>query len=256
MEKNLIVTDEIRTKYNLPSDAIFDGSVDIISENMDDVKLLKNAHALSQLKIFGLGDVAYNNLASLIPNIWDVFKLNNDMLEKLELSFGVAKTKSLFSGIQAIKTDGIKIETIIDFLCIDGLGETTRKQLGNYYSNIAYDFSGLESAIIEKVTSNDIKSFIQSKIDHFENVLNIKVVYNQMDKKSGLKYILTGKPSVFGYSKKAEFIEQHLSSDIEVKNMSEADILVTDDLGSTSSKMKQAQKYGVKIVTYGDEMFK
>jgi hypothetical protein len=34
--------------------------------------------------------------------------------------------------------------------------------------------------------------------------------------------------------------------------MNDADYLVTDDLNSTSSKMKQATKKGVEIKTYGD----
>lgn len=256
MENNhLYVTEELRSKYNLPADAIFDGSVDIVSADSDSVKTLKIAHAISKLEIFGLGEVAYQKIAEILKSPFEIFRIHESHDSILRESIGKSKFETFKNGILSLKQSGLPIETIIDFLMIDGLGETTRKQLGNYYSGIPYDFSGLEQSVVEMATNEITSDRISLITCDLEHKYDIDVVYNVEVKQSGLKYILTGKPNDFGYSKKSDFIDQKLKGFIEVKNMKDADLLVTDDIESKSSKMKQAEKYGVKIVTYGDLMF-
>lgn len=63
--------------------------------------------------------------------------------------------------------------------------------------------------------------------------------------------ILTGSPSAFGFKTKGEFMSQHPEFR-ETTSWKEAKMLITDDLGSNSSKMQKAKKAGIAIKTYGD----
>lgn len=63
--------------------------------------------------------------------------------------------------------------------------------------------------------------------------------------------IMTGSPKEFGYATKAEFLKAHPEY-IETSDWKQCKILFTDDLASTSSKMKKATTLGIEIKTYGD----
>ena len=64
-------------------------------------------------------------------------------------------------------------------------------------------------------------------------------------------YVMTGSPVGFGYKTKAEFRASLSEGYVEVKKVEDADLLITDDLESRTSKMKKADKLGVVIKTYG-----
>ena len=62
---------------------------------------------------------------------------------------------------------------------------------------------------------------------------------------------MTGSPKAFGFKTKEEFIAQFPNVEEVSVTDAKCNYLITDDLNSTSGKMKNAQKKGVKIVTYG-----
>ena len=63
---------------------------------------------------------------------------------------------------------------------------------------------------------------------------------------------LTGSPKAFGYPTKAEFMAK-FPNIVEVSiSDNNCQYLITDSYDSTSSKMKTAEKKGIKIETYGD----
>ena len=62
-------------------------------------------------------------------------------------------------------------------------------------------------------------------------------------------YEMTGSPKGFGFATKSEF-EKVVKNWKHTKLEKGTTYLITDDLNSTSSKMKKAQKNGTKILTY------
>ncbi|MBO6271199.1 hypothetical protein J6O48_00305 [bacterium] len=60
---------------------------------------------------------------------------------------------------------------------------------------------------------------------------------------------MTGSPKPFGYNTKKDFLNAHPEY-IETTSWTDCKILFTDDLSSTSGKMKKAAKAGIPIKTY------
>jgi hypothetical protein len=64
---------------------------------------------------------------------------------------------------------------------------------------------------------------------------------------------MTGSPKPFGFATKSEFANLIGDKLNEVSITSkDCQYLITDDLNSTSSKMKAAEKKGIEIITYGE----
>ena len=78
------------------------------------------------------------------------------------------------------------------------------------------------------------------------NLLNIDISAKESSKDNNkkIKIIMTGSPKSFGFSTKKEFLNIHPEYE-ETTVWSECKILFTDDLNSTSSKKKKANKLGI-----------
>jgi hypothetical protein len=61
---------------------------------------------------------------------------------------------------------------------------------------------------------------------------------------------MTGSPKSSGFNVKSELEKFLLSHGFVHKGLKEAKVLLTDSIGSSSSKMSQARKLGVKIYEY------
>ena len=61
---------------------------------------------------------------------------------------------------------------------------------------------------------------------------------------------MTGSPKEFGYNTKKDFIDAHPEYVDAGTDWKICKILFTDDLSSTSGKMKKAQKNGIEIKLY------
>ncbi len=146
---------------------------------------------------------------------------------------------------------------VIAALKFDGVGKTMSKQISNYHSEVDYDFAGLEKAAIEKFMYHTPE---MSDLNHFYGVLKtngIKIILpEKIDlSKVGGFYEMTGKPST--HKVKAEFVKEAKEKGyIHDKLNKNCNFLITDSLGSSSSKMKKAEKLGIEIVTYDDFMDK
>jgi NAD-dependent DNA ligase len=69
--------------------------------------------------------------------------------------------------------------------------------------------------------------------------------------KDSIKYELTGSPKEFGFKIKSEFIDLLKTHNYVHTGLdSSTNILITDDINSSSSKMAKAKKLGVEIMTY------
>ncbi len=67
-----------------------------------------------------------------------------------------------------------------------------------------------------------------------------------------IKYILTGSPKTHGFKTKADFRKALRSNFVEAKNIEDANLLITNSQYSETSKMQNAHRLGVAIVTYSD----
>ena len=71
----------------------------------------------------------------------------------------------------------------------------------------------------------------------------------QEEKTDKIYVILTGSPKLAGYNTKEEFLAEHPQF-AETTKFDECQMLITDSLDSTSSKMEKAKKKNIPIKTY------
>ena len=135
-------------------------------------------------------------------------------------------------------------------------------ETGFFDTGQLYTTDGLEVLILKRGTRNldSGPDFINAKIKIGDTVWcgNVEIHFKSSDwykhnhNKDIIGVCLTGSPKNFGYSTKSDFLAKFPM----VKEVSISDplckYLVTDSYDSESSKMKNAKKKGIKIVTYGD----
>lgn len=75
-----------------------------------------------------------------------------------------------------------------------------------------------------------------------------------MPKPSNKIYIeMTGSPKAFGFKTKEKFLETLVPFGVEHHPLTHGcKYLVTNDISSSTNKMKKAKSYGAKVITYGD----
>ncbi len=151
--------------------------------------------------------------------------------------------------------DGFKI---VYSFGVNNAGNTISKQIAYFYNNLPHDFFGLEKKIVEILMTDTYKD----RYFHIQNMLISKhknvVVRSTGHSTSGktvVKVELTGSPKTAGFKTKELFLQDlnsHSDVEYQLTDLKEALILITDDLTSTSSKMKYAQTKGIEVKTYLD----
>lgn len=134
----------------------------------------------------------------------------------------------------------------------DGVGKKLSEQVAREYCGLEPDYKGHEKALVEMFKDEDIKSYILSAVSALEH-LGVSIDKPEVKVNNDTIYVcMTGSPKAFGYKTKEEFIAQFPNVEEVSVTDAKCNYLITDDLNSTSGKMKAAEKKGVKIVTYGD----
>ena len=83
----------------------------------------------------------------------------------------------------------------------------------------------------------------------------IKIKYPEMQKLKNtetIRFEMTGSPKEFGFKTKEEFVKLLAENGYQHSKLKDSSILVTDSYDSTSSKMGDARKKGIEILTYDD----
>lgn len=231
-------------------------------ENCQGKKLFKFINGMNALELDGVGDAFLTDL---------FYKFNRlDMATPLKMLInakeypeifeknGIKKGKILENFInELIKIEKLTIEQVIATFSFDGmsLGGKTIKEIAKKISGVDHSFYGLEKKVVEGFDCGEDK---YEQINYAIKLLNINdIKLEYMEKKEGktIKLCLTGSPKTYGFTTKAEFINALLEKGVEVEEVTvkEAQLLVTDDINSSSSKMKTAQKYGKPIIEYDVE---
>ena len=164
--------------------------------------------------------------------------------------FKAGKTlDSLFEEMD--KLTKVSLDQIIVSLGFDGIGRTASKQLAKYIRGKEHSFAGLEKAALVGFDPGDKK---REKIEELVRVFQDRGV--EIEEETividGIGYELTGSPKASGYSVKADLQKFLLTHGYVHSGLKGAKVLLTDSLGSPSSKMKEAKKLGVKIYEYSN----
>lgn len=150
---------------------------------------------------------------------------------------------------EAEKIKSLSLQKIILAMGIPDLGRTISKMLAKYYAKQDYDFSGL--------TKLPVAEFMKRKHE-LEDIINdltswgIEIIYPEEISQDAIKFEMTGSPKSFGFNAKKDFIDYAKSKGYVHSKISEATVLITDDMNGSSSKMKKALKDGLTIKLYSE----
>lgn len=148
-------------------------------------------------------------------------------------------------------------------LQIPGLGAKGCWNLAMYLDNCEYSFDGLERAPIDEALTNytvQYKKYVGKTIKSGKVMLQeiadeaAQRLQNagQITNTSKLKVVMTGSPKSSGFKTKSEFLQRFVQLEDVGDNVDICDLVLTNDLSKSSSKMNKAEAKGAKIMTYED----
>jgi len=191
----------------------------------------------------------FSSMSDLLLNMMRLIRTNCSFsLEKYGIKDDSRSFEIFVNSFKNIKS--LTYAQVILIQGYDGIGRKVSEQAAREYCGLTADYASIEKALVRKLQEPEVVSHIKGVVSELES-LGI-TIDKPVDKKevAGTIYVcMTGSPKAFGFATKADFIAKFPNLvDVDLKN---ANYLITDDLNSTSSKMKAAEKKGVKIVTYG-----
>jgi len=210
------------------------------------------AHGSGVLDLKGIGSERLKPFAKDFENIYEVWIYvvnHSNELGEYGLEPGTRLHEIFVDAFKNIKS--IPYEKIIQILGYENVGRKISQQLAREHAGLDFSYASLEHALVEKVRSPGIESFIKHAVKEIEE-LGTVVDRPEPPKNNAFGVVLTGSPKGFGFATKKEFLVKY--PNLFECSMSDATCkyLITDDLSSTSGKMKQAEKKGIEIKTYGD----
>lgn len=248
------------TKFNVPTHCPHCGSklvvedVHLMCKNVDCDGIKKSMfhQAIGMLDLFGIGgsmvEDIYNSGFTNPIDILNPLIFNKTSLIAKGIITDGKKIDNLFEEIGKISE--ISLQKIILMLGYQGMGTTTSAQVAKMVAGIPYDFSGLQKSIVEGFEPGKPKRVkLDEAIGSLMQYVNITM---PVDLSSKIGIELTGSPKNSGYSTKDEIID--IAKDhgfIHVK-ISDAKILITDDLSSNTGKMnhKKVKSGEIEVLTY------
>lgn len=214
------------------------------------------AKLINALRIFEIENIGPANVALIyesgIKNIIDVFnplKFNKKELLK-NCSFKEGRALDIILNAPK-KVKEFSLPLIINSLNFENVGKRLSKEIAKIFENETPDWTSMSAAAYEPFLNPNSKEY--KMVLEFKNSLEswgYKFKKKEIiDNSTKIKVMLTGSPKESGFKTKSEFLAAHPNL-IEVDSLNTAKYLITDDLGSTSSKMTKATKLGVSIIEY------
>lgn len=156
--------------------------------------------------------------------------------------------------IQKVKDKGIDLWKIIACMNYRNLGEIASKQIANLVCDFPYDFSGLEKVVVKGWEKGEEKrNKLEKVLEYIEGKTKIILPSKPKQGESSMTFEMTGHPTT--HKVKADFVSWAETKGFTHGKLKDADLLITEAIGSSSSKMQTAKKKGIPIMTY-DEFFK
>ena len=218
-------------------------------------KILATGSGILDLK--GIGSERLKPFAKNFKNMYELwtFVLKNcydkkaNPLGEWGLEPGTRLNEIFIDAFMNIKS--IPYEKVVQLLGYENVGRKITQQLAKEHAGLEFSYASLERALVDKLHEPEVESYIKWAVHELE-VLGVTVDRPQApNEDSGMVGVtLTGSPKTFGFATKKEFLAKY--PNLYEVSLNDASFLVTDDLSSTSSKMKTAHKKGITIKTYGD----
>ena len=214
---------------------------------------------------FGFRSVAGATITKLFnagyESILDIFDNSKFTEDNLVTSGEFKKGKQLNILIESRNNPVVKITlpTVIMSLAFDSVGLSTAKQIAKIFEGEDPNFSGLSyasySPFLNKQSEESqlVLKFIEVLTT---NGFKIHSEEKQIISEESITFEMTGSPKEFGFAKKEEFVKLLKENNYVHTGLDKStNILITDDLTSSSSKMAKAKKLGIEIMTY-DQVLK
>ena len=216
----------------------------------------KLGSACAMLDLKDIGGKTIEPFAEEFENMYDLFTWvlrneNTDEVEKYGIKAG-SRSHEIF--VKAFKNiQSLTYSQVILMMGYDGVGRKLSEQVAKDYCGLEPDYKGHEKVLVEMFQDEDIRTYIQEAVSDLESLgVTIDKPSNNKDKNMKTIYVcLTGSPKDFGYKTKEEFISQFSNVEEVAVTDPRCNYLITNSLDSVTSKMKNAEKKGVRKVTYG-----
>lgn len=213
--------------------------------------------ALKILDIKGVGEKTIEPFAKDFENMYDLIQWifnygDTDAIGEYGITPN-SRSHEIF--VQAFKNiKSLDYEQVIRMLGYDNVGKKISTQLAREHEGLDYDYAHLERALVEKMRTPEISSYIKEVVEELER-LGIIIDRPKKPTSSDIVEIgicMTGSPKEFGFKTKSEFLSKFPGIFETSLSDSKCQYLITDSYTSTSSKMKTATQKGIIIKTYGD----
>jgi len=209
-------------------------------------------------KLIGLKGVGpktldwFSNEFSDIIDLIQWVKTSGDTkdIENYGIKFNSRSHELFLNTFNNIKS--VSYAQVIVMMGYNNVGLKLAEQIAKMYFGIEPDFTSQDRSLIDLLSKSETKMLVEEKAAKLIAcgiIVDIPVV---KEKKTDVIFVcMTGSPKNFGFSTKGEF-EDKMGGILEDVSITSKDCqyLITDDLNSSSSKMKTAQKKGIEILTY------
>jgi DNA ligase (NAD+) len=209
------------------------------------------------IDIKGVGPKTLENFATDFSDlielvVWTRTKGNSSDIEKYGIAHNSRSHEIFLNAFNNIKT--LTFGQVIVLMSYNNVGLKLADQIANMYNGTNADFTGHDRSIVEMFKNEDVKSKVISKVKNLIDVgIDIEIPIQKEITEDTLFVCMTGSPKTFGFATKKDFADVIGDRLNEVSITSkECQYLITDKLDSESSKMKNAKKRGIEIITYGD----
>ena len=251
---------------NLPADAEIvksdNGTYKLMKVYEDDDSQYKDKFLASanELKINHVGPAAagalWKGLHGIYDNLTNILAImHEDGYNNIYKVFG--KSKSIDNIVNSLReyAKTITVYDIIRSCCIPGCRDKSAQVCAKILMGLPYDTKSINRASYQWALDPNSSAYdiVMSYIEQFG--ISLDNAAEEMETEittagEKIPIVMTGSPKAFGYKTKSEFLNAHPEYTDVGSSIKDCKILFTDDLNSTSSKMKQAAKYGVEIKLY------
>jgi DNA ligase len=241
--------------YKLPENIKLDGK-HIFTTDSNDIEITDNykfTRGLISLGIQGIGDTIASNLGNDIFNNDIIEIFNNQKKADVIEYLGVDSSNySKFSEVYNIKK--LTLDKLIYMMQFKDCGDVLSRRCANIITKQDMDTTGMNKSVLQNVCQGEGFRKIQESIKRLKEY-GVTVIKPVIINENTLTYEMTGNPPSNLFKNKAEFV-QKMSEKYPNSNYlsltKTTNILFTDDLNGTSSKMNKARKYNIKIILYKD----
>lgn len=234
--------------FNIPYDSFIEGSESMhLMKTMSilEINRLKFMNSVNTLKIDGIGEKVGEGLYHIIPED-NIIKLMTDHNLNIIKSV-LGECKSTMNIINSLKErrNKLSLYDVVLSLCFSNCGEKNTEWFVQKISGLNPDDKGIPT-VVKELSENE--QTIRMIEEEYMKPFGISYIEASVSE-DRIQVIMTGSPKECGFNTKSDFLSKHPEY-VETTKWNECQILFTDDLESSSSKMQKANKLGITIKKY------